>query len=193
MKRTHTFNALIGLLLIAGIGLMNGCGKPDGSANVTGVVVTVTSVNGGKSLQSDVVTHGYTLDDEIPVTLKSDVYNSPFNNIPSEFDNTTPLDTITFSRYHASHVRSDGGPNPPDFSAELTFIVTPTAETTVNVVVVRAFDKNRSPLKALWNRGQIFTIVTVKFYGEDGYGNDVVVSGSLPVSFANFPDSEDDD
>ncbi len=189
MKRQDIFTGLIGLLLAAGLVLMSGCDKPDKSTNLSGMFITMPSINGGASLKSDVVNNGYTMDDDVPVTLKSQSHSMQFDNIPTEFDNTASSDTIIFSRYHISHVRSDGGPNPADFSAGLTFTLPPEEETSVDVVVVRAFDKNRSPLKELWDRGQIFTTVTITFYGNDGYGNNVVVSGAFPVSFANFADS----
>jgi hypothetical protein len=178
----------MGLVLVCGMMLAgSGCKKPD-SANLIGVFVTVTSVNDGRSVQSDVVRNGYTSDDEIPVTLKSESRTSSFENLPTEFDNTSSLDTVIFSRYHVSYSRTDGGPNPADFSAGFTFSLPPEDEITVNVVIVRAFDKNLPPLKELWDRGQIFTTATITFFGEDGHNNDFVVSGSIPVSFANFAD-----
>lgn len=192
MKRVHilNFKNIIGLLLAGGMILGNGCDKVDNSTNLSGVFVTVASINEGKSLKSDVVRDGYTQDDEVEVVLKSQLRTSPFENLPTEFDNTSTLDTIIFFRYHISHVRSDGGPNPPDFTAGITIELLPNDEKTAYVVVVRAFDKNRFPLQELWDRGQIFTTTTITFYGEDGYGNDVVVSGSFPISFANFVDSD---
>jgi hypothetical protein len=59
---------------------------------------------------------------------------------------------------------------------------------TAAIIVVRAFDKGLSPLKELRDRGQIATTTIITFYGEDGFGNDVMVSGSLIVSFANYQD-----
>ncbi len=194
MKHRTVLRWFLAMLIVISLNLGSGCEKPlDLATNTTNSIVTVTSVNDGQSLKSDVLADGYTHDDEIPISLQSQPPDSPFEGLPTELDNNSAFDTIRFSSYHVSHMRTDGGAVPEAFTMGMTFTLPPATEdangeATVNVIVVRAFDKSRSPLKELQDRGQILTTTTITFYGEDSYGNDVVVSGSLPVSFANFAD-----
>ena len=175
-----------GMLLIAGF-FLSGCGKPGNSANnYTNSLVSLISLNENQPFQSDVLTNGYGTDDVITATLKSDFRAA--EDDPTAPDGPSVFDTVTFSSYHVAHQRSDGGPNPADFTAGLSASLAPDTETEVNLVIVRAFDKHRSPLEELRDDGEIFTTTTITLYGQDGYGNDVAVSGSIAISFANFPD-----
>ena len=165
-----------------------GCGKPGNSANnYTNSIVTITSLNGNEPFQSDVLTNGYAADDVITVTLQCD-FRAGEDSPTAPDSGASVFDTITFRSYHVGHQRSDGGANPSDFTAGLTLSVAPDNEAEVSIVVVRAFDKNRSPLEELRDDGEIFTTTTLTLYGQDGYGNDVAVSSSIAISFANFPD-----
>ncbi|GAK57688.1 hypothetical protein U27_04655 [Candidatus Vecturithrix granuli] len=164
-----------------------GCGKPGNSANnYTNSIVTITSLNDNQPFQSDVLTDGYATDDVITAKLQCDFRAA--DDDPTAPDGPSVFDTIIFHSYHVGHQRSDGGANPSDFTAGLTLSVAPDSEAEVNVVIVRAFDKNRSPLEELRDDGEIFTTTTLTLYGQDGYGNDIAVSASLAISFANFPD-----
>jgi hypothetical protein len=177
---------LAGMLLIV-VFLLSGCGKPGNSANnYTNCLISLMSLNENEPLQSDVVTNGYGVDDVVSVTVRSDFR-------VSEDDPTAPagpsvFDTVLFHSYHVTHLRSDGGPNPADFTAGLSARLEPDSETEIKLVIVRAFDKHRTPLEELRDDGEIFTTTTITLYGQDGYGNDIALSGSIAVSFANFPD-----
>jgi hypothetical protein len=62
---------------------------------------------------------------------------------------------------------------------------------TLTFVLVRAQAKLDPPLKALRNGGgaiMISTIATVTFYGQDQAGNQVSVSGTISVNFADWGD-----
>lgn len=178
---------LVCCLLFLSAWYFNGCSKPGDSAyNFTNVFVTVVSINGNKPFQSDVLTNGYGEDDVVTVTFKSESRTATDDPTAPR---TSPLNTIIFHTYHVTHQRSDSGPNPPDFTAGMNLTVPPDSEPQVDIVIVRAFDKHRSPLEELRDDGEIFTTSSITFYGEDGYGNDISVSGSLAISFANFPDS----
>jgi hypothetical protein len=166
-----------------------GCGKPGGSTNnVTNSFVTVVSMNGNEPLQSDVLTNGFVTDDTISVSLKSESRQLGDGDNPMDPDGPSPFDTISFRSYHVAHVRSDGGPNPADFTAGLNLTLEPGSEGEATIVIVRAFDKNRSPLEELRDDGEIFTTSIITLYGEDGFGNDIAVDGSVAISFANYPD-----
>lgn len=177
---------LYGILLFAAL-LLSGCGKPNNSGtNFTNSLITLTSLNDNEPFKSDVLTNGYGQDDVISATLISEFRAA--EDGPTAPDGPSVYDTVIFHSYHVAHQRSDGGPDPADFTAGLSVGLAPGSETQVNLVIVRAFDKHKSPLEELRDDGEIFTTTTVTIYGQDGYGNDVAVSGSLGISFANFPD-----
>lgn len=189
MKLRGNWRSMVYLLLASGLTLLNSCEKLETTDNLTGTVVTISSINEGEALESDVLTDGYTQDDIVTVTFNSQARTLPFENLPTELENTSALDTIVFSRYHVAHSRDDGGLTPEDFTAAVHVQILPvTSDTTVKIIVVRAFDKNQSPLQELRDRGQLITTATITFYGEDGYGNDIAVACSLQVSFGNFQD-----
>ena len=63
-------------------------------------------------------------------------------------------------------------------------------------VLVRAQAKVEAPLKSLRRRRRrrsISTIADVTFYGKDQTGNDVAVTGSISVNFADWGDPEAED
>lgn len=180
-RRWMTALAALGLLATAG------CGKPGGqSSNLTNSIVSITSINNNAVLQSDIIDGGSSTDDFVTVELTSQPRDLG-DIVPTELHGDSSFDTITFHSYHISHRRSDGGPNPASFTMG-THLSLPasTSSKTAELVVVRAFDKERSPLRELQDDGQIVTTSTLTLYGEDGYGNDVAVSGSLIISFGNF-------
>lgn len=189
MKPERNWRSMMCLLLMSSLMLLNSCEKLETTDNLTGTVVTVSSINGGEVLESDVLTGGYTQDDVVTVTFNSQARTLPFENLPSELDNTSALDTVVFSQYHVAHSRDDGGLTPEDFTAAVHVQILPaTSDATVKIIVVRAFDKNQSPLQELRDRGQLITTATITFYGEDGYGNDITAACALQVSFGNFQD-----
>lgn len=173
--------------LLSMLGMVAGCSKP-GSAgnNLTNCIITLTSINEGKPLQSDVLTKGYAADDVINVKFKSE-FRTPADD-PTAPTGPSRFDTITFHTYYVTHMRSDGGANPSAFTGGMNVIIAADSTAEANVVVVRAFDKNRYPLQELRNDGEIFTTSTITLYGTDGNGNDLAVSGALSISYANFPD-----
>jgi hypothetical protein len=176
-----------GLLLVLAAVVWS-CSKPGESGlNLTNSFITITSINGNEPLQSDVLTDGYGTDDTVSVTFKSEFRAG--DDDPTAPDGPTIFDTVVFSSYHVTHERSDGGPNPPSFTAGFNLVLAPDNEAETTIVVVRAFDKHRSPLEELRDDGEIFTTSIITFYGTDGNGNDVAVSCSLAISYANFPDS----
>ena len=188
MKFRSVFVRMLCCLWIASS--FSGCGKPGASStNMTNSYVTITSINENSPLLSDVLTDGSAADDIITVSFQSNSrqLGSDDDN-PTDPDGTSSFDIITFSSYHVGHVRSDGGANPTDFTLGTTVTIEPDSEQEAEIVIVRAFDKNRSPLEELRDEGQIVTTATVTFYGEDGYGNDISVSASLTISFANYAD-----
>ena len=105
----------------------------------------------------------------------------------------SPLNDVTFTRYHVEYVRADGrnvpGVDVPfPFDSAATFTVTQ-AGTTASFELVRHAAKVEAPLQALAADFKIITtIANVTFYGKDQGGKNVSVTGSIQVSFGNFAD-----
>jgi hypothetical protein len=105
------------------------------------------------------------------------------------------INSVTITRYHVEFVRSDGrntqGIDVPyafDGATTGTISATPTS---LGFELVRHEAKDEAPLKALAGAGgriEISTIANVTFYGTDLAGNEVQVTGSLSVDFADFGD-----
>jgi hypothetical protein len=175
------------LFLLSIVLLVYGCEKPGNSGNnLTNCFVTITSINSNKPLQSDVLYQGSGTDDTVSVKFKSE-FRAPTDD-PTAPNGPSVFDTIVFYSYHVAHQRSDGGPTPASFTAGMTLTLAPNSEVDIEIVLVRAFDKHRSPLQELRDDGEIFTTSTITFYGTDGNGNDIAVSCSIAISYANFPD-----
>jgi hypothetical protein len=194
MVRSRNFRLLsmilkrAGFLVIGGIVcLSSGCNKPGNwKDNLTNSFVTVTAINDNKPFQSDILTHGYAKDDVVTVKLKSE-FRAPKDD-PTAPDGPSVFDTIVFHSYQVAHSRSDGGPNPASFTVGINLKLPSNSEAEASIVLVRAFDKNRSPLEELRDDGEIFATAVVTFYGSDGNGNDLAVSAAIAISYANFPD-----
>ncbi len=177
-------------VLVVSLLFLHGCGKPGNSAyNLTNSFVTIISINDNQPFQSDVITDGHGTDDTTVVKFISQSRQpGSGDSNPTDPDGPSPFDTILLYSYHITHQRSDEGPNPADFTAGLNLTIVPDSEVEVTIVIVRAFDKHRSPLQELRDDGEIFTTSVITFYGEDGYGNDISITASIALSFANFPD-----
>lgn len=156
------------------------------------------------SLQSDVQTM-------IDVTVGGATVQQPtvFNDlgravIRAEMKNAlsptapTAINSVTINRYRVRFRRTDGrnteGVDVPygfDGATTVTISVGQTAE--VGFDLVRHQAKVERPLSTLvGGRGLIFisTIAEVTFYGRDQAGNEVSITGSIDVQFADFGDDE---
>jgi hypothetical protein len=154
-------------------------------------------------LNSDVVTLVKVAGSEQPVAT---IFNDPGQvtlrvllkdpgNIPNFQQAPSQLNFITISRYHVTFIRSDGrniqGVDVPfafDGAATATVGQSPTD---IGFELVRHQAKDEAPLRALANGGGrlfISTIAQVTFYGSDLAGNEVSVTGTMSVDFADFGD-----
>jgi hypothetical protein len=103
---------------------------------------------------------------------------------------------VTINRYRVIYRRTDGrnaeGTEVPyRFDSALTFTVPSDGVATAGFQLVRNTAKWEAPLRALaFDRGFIHTIAEVTFYGRDQAGNDVSVSASIGIDFADFADPE---
>lgn len=140
-------------------------------------------------LDSDVLTKGSVLEDQGRVTMHLQVKNL---DIPA-----TPTNAITVDRYHVSFRRADGqnAPGvhvPYAFDGAVTGTITEDGKKVSLVfILVRVQAKLEPPLSPLVGQGgelAILTIADVTFYGRDQTGNDVSVTGSITVNFADWAD-----
>lgn len=170
-------------LIINTITLTNGATAKSGS-NLNSDVQTLVDVTIG-----GVTTKQPTIFDDLGVaSIQSAAKNEALD--------TTVMNSITITRYHVSYRRSDGR-NTPGVDVPFAFdggvSVTIPAGSTVDVpfTAVRRQAKLEPPLKNMIGGGGLLivsTIAEVTFYGRDQNGNEVTVTGSFDVSFADFGD-----
>jgi hypothetical protein len=169
------------------------------------IVDTFSASSGAKSsevgnvLQSDVITmvkgpdgnyHSTFFEDTGFVTLRL-----AMKDVTSPLDPTTNNE-ITITSYHVKFTRADGRNTPGvdvpyGFDGGVTGTVKTGATLSLNFVLVRGQAKLEAPLEALRGLGgqvMITTIAEVTFYGRDQAGNQVSVSGTITVNFADFGD-----
>jgi hypothetical protein len=111
---------------------------------------------------------------------------------------TTPssLNEITVTRYRIVYRRSDGRNTagvdvPYGFDGAFTVTVSGSGSATAGFDLVRHQAKVEPPLKNLARAGAnifISTIADITFFGRDQAGNEVSVTGSISVNFADFAD-----
>lgn len=105
------------------------------------------------------------------------------------------LNHVTITRFHVQYRRSDGRNTqgvdvPYAFDGGVTATVTDSG-VSFGFTIVRIQAKAEPPLKSLAGGGGanvISTIADVTFYGRDQTGNDVSVTGSISVNFADWGD-----
>ena len=157
------------------------------SSTLESDVVTNVSVTVG----SEQVTQPTTFEDLGQVKLRSVLKDQ---GTATAVTTPTATNAVTVTRYHVAFTRSDGRNTagvdvPYAFDGAATGTVSSDGGT-LNFVVVRAQAKLEAPLRALRGGGAIVisTIANITFYGQDQNGNDVSVTGSMSVNFADWGD-----
>jgi hypothetical protein len=183
-----------------------------GSSPAYLIIDSLTAASGAKPndysnfLQSDVVTI-------IKVTQGTDITYVPtvyadngqvhlriaLKDIGTPGSPTSPStnNEITVTQYHVTFKRSDGRNTPGvdvpyGFDGAVTGTVT-AAATTLYFELVRAQAKFDPPLMALRSGGGakvISTFAEITFYGRDQVGNQVSVTGTISVDFADWADPQ---
>lgn len=106
----------------------------------------------------------------------------------------TTNNEVTITRYHITYRRADGRNTPGvdvpyGFDGATTGTVPGTGTLTLGFTLVRNIAKAESPLVQLISSPNVIsTVADISFYGHDQVGNEVSVSGSIDVTFANFGD-----
>ena len=158
-----------------------------------------TSATFGGYLHSDVITN-VTRNNVTTATRFSDpgrvtlslVLRDPgvagLTNAPTE------LNTIQITHYRVVYRRTDGRNTqgvdvPYAFDSGLTVAIPASGNIQQTFDLVRVSAKLEAPLLALATNGQTLdTIADITFYGKDMHNNDVAVTGSIGVTFANYGD-----
>lgn len=181
--------------------LSAGCGEAvrQGSGATYVVIESLQGARGGESsltftstLQSDVQTFGGVFEDPGRVVLRV-----------APKDVTAPLSSnnwVTINRYRVVYRRADGlarqGVDVPyAFDGAVTFTVGDTGSASSGFTIVRAQAKLEAPLSTLSVLPQSFgggavisTLADVTFYGRDQVGNEVNVTGTIGINFADWAD-----
>jgi hypothetical protein len=189
--------AAVVVALSAAVG-STGCGDQvlQGKAPSYLVIASLQASSGAEPekvsavLQSDVLTGGGIFEDMGQVTLRAAMKD------PTAIIGPSDTNAITVTRYRVEFVRADGRNQhgvdvPYPFDGAVTATILPGAATTIPFSLVRAQAKLEAPLMALRGIGGgllISTIANVTFYGRDQAGNEVLVTGSISVHFADWAD-----
>jgi hypothetical protein len=113
---------------------------------------------------------------------------------PASPASPSPLNAVTITRYHVRYERSDGrntqGADVPyEFDGAATFTVPSDGSASGGFNLVRTQAKREAPLAPLVNGDTVITVIAyVTFYGHDQVGNEVSVTGTIDVTFANWGD-----
>ena len=168
-----------------------GCGNTDGRSPTQLVLNSITGSDdnggGGTTLISDPRINGSIVADQAIATF-SLIMRDQANPQPSD------LTQVTITRYRVTYRRADGHsvpgvdvPYPFDSGFTVTVAAGGTARALFDIVRVTA--KDEAPLRALAVNGDVIhAFADVTFYGKDLSGNDVSVSGTVGITFANFAD-----
>jgi len=212
LRGTHGWRwTAAGVLVLALVGAA-GCGEQNTNGRSPSYLVLdfLRAASGAKptefggTLDADVVTNVKTTIDGKEVlqpTVYEDLGQAKIRMVLKDQGNgmavaaPTPVNQVTVTRYHVDFKRSDGrntlGVDVPygfDGSATGTFGAD---GGTLTFALVRAQAKLEAPLKALRGGGGailISTIAEITFYGSDQNGNQVSVTGSISVNFADWGD-----
>lgn len=114
---------------------------------------------------------------------------------PGVANTPTELNTVTITRYRVVYRRTDGrnvqGVDVPwAFDSGMTVSIPASSAVQQTFDLVRVSAKFDAPLAALTVNGQALDVIAdVTFYGKDMHHNDIAVSGSIGITFANFGDT----
>ncbi|PIE29756.1 hypothetical protein CSA57_06785 [candidate division KSB3 bacterium] len=122
--------------------------------------------------------------DSTDVVVKS-VYRDPTDSTQTDFAD------ILLTEQRVTYYRSDGNPNVPDpFMITLPNNLVPNGgELNLEIVVVRASAKLKSPLKELafgGGEGEIYMSAFVQFYGKDLTGRSAYGEITIPIWFSDY-------
>ncbi len=206
MTTRHISSALTRLAVAAAVAVTSAsCGSEllrTGRAPVYVTIVSMQASAGGgteftANLLSDVATStGSIFNDLGRATMRVHLKDQSGILIGAETP-TTPLQSVTITRYRVNFRRADGRNTPGvdvPFSFDGAVTATIPVENEADIVfdIVRHANKAEPPLRNLRGIGGqllISTVAEITFFGRDQNGNELTVTGMMDVTFGDFPDS----
>lgn len=219
MNTRHILSSLTRLAVAAAcVVTASGCGSELLRTGRSPMIMVIDGLEAAKgdapgtfvaNLQSDVVTN-------VPVTINgveiqvptifNDLGRATLSSVAKDQSSLVPggtspetslLNSITITRYRVSYRRADGRNSPGvdvpfGFDGAVTVTLPPGGTAQVVFDLVRHAAKSEPPLRNLRDGGGvrfISTIAEVTFFGRDQNGNEVLVTGMMDVTFADFGDS----
>lgn len=214
MRDSSSKHRLATLLLTASAVLTSACGEVARTGRSPALLV-IDSLEGASGAQPDAF--GGTLASDVLTLIEQDV-NGQTVLVPTIFGDIgratfrltmkdptvgpSALNAVTLSRYRVTFRRSDGRNTqgvdvPYAFDGAFTVTIPAGGPASAGFDLVRVAAKREPPLANLrdgtsGSGGAVFigTIAEIAFYGRDQAGNDVSVTGSMSVSFADFGDPQ---
>ena len=203
LKSQLARGAVVGIA-VAGLAMAAACASSTVREGQSGSYLIIEALEGARGggqstdystvLQSDVQTGGGVFEDPGRVRLRL-----ALKDIGTVANPTSPTanNLVTINRYHVTFRRSDGRNNPGTdvpypFDGAITFTVG-AQPTTASFSIVRAQAKLEAPLKTLVGGGGnivISTLADVTFYGADQAGNEISVTGTISINFADWADPQ---
>jgi hypothetical protein len=207
---TRPFLSTVGRLVLAATGLIAsaGCGGEmlrTGRAPVILVIENMTATAGGSGSLSAFLLSDVEVIVEQTVGGQTVQVATIFNDsatatigvmAKNQAEPTSPLNTVTLTRYRVNFRRTDGRNTPGvdvpyGFDGGLGISIPAGGSADVAFEIVRHQAKLEPPLANLVRGGgQVFisTFAEVTFYGHDQNGNEVSVVGRIDVQFGDFGD-----
>lgn len=201
--------------VLAGLLASSGCSDAVRQGRGSGylVVDSIAATSGADPsvftnyLQSDVQTlvktkvniNGEDVDVKVPTIFEDPARVILHLNSKDPASPVSPTNSVTISRYRVVYKRTDGRDTqgvdvPYAFDGAVTATIPADGSAiTVGFVLVRAASKQEPPLRALVGGGgalYISTLAEITFYGRDQAGNEVSVTGTITINFADWGDPE---
>jgi hypothetical protein len=212
MSTRTRFSTFVRLAVGAALSITaSGCGSEllrTGRAPVYLTILSIETTSGaddetGVILHSDVQTMVEVTVNNVTTRVPTTFDDSGVANIRVEKKNealegTSAINSVTITRYRVSYRRADGRSTPGvdvpyPFDGGTAVTIQAESSAPVSFQAVRQQAKLEPPLRNMVGGGGLAilsTIADVTFYGRDQNGNEVVVTGSFDVQFADFGDEQ---
>ena len=205
MTTRHLLSHVTRIALVAIVGLSSAsCGSEllrTGRAPVYMSILSMQARPGGgdevvDNLLSDVATSTGTIFNDLGVATFRVELKDQSGAITGREAPTTPIQSITLTRYRVNFRRADGRNTPGvdvpwGFDGAVTATLPVGTERDVIFDIVRHANKAEPPLRNLQGLGGqlvISTVAEITFFGRDQNGNEVTAVGLMDVTFGDFPD-----
>lgn len=220
MNTRHILSNSVRLLVAAAcVVTASGCGSELLRTGRSPVLLVITSIEGASGAEPDLFASNLRSDVQVLIkttvngvevqtpTIFNDLVRVNLAAVPKDQSGllpggssppTSPLNSVTVTRYRVSFRRSDGRNTPGvdvpfGFDGAVASTIPAGGTGTVIFDIVRHQAKLDPPLRNLIGfKGLVFlsTIAEITLWGRDRNGNEVTATGSFDVQFADFADEE---